>query len=87
MIYFTGYAITCFVCNSHNDTSCLDLPQNARDKFSFDCNRLPDGEKYTLCRKIDFYMDMDFGKRKYFTKKLYLESLFIKVPKFVEIRK
>ncbi|XP_066973889.1 uncharacterized protein [Macrobrachium rosenbergii] len=58
----TGYALQCYVCNSHLDKDCKDLTSPNAKNYLKECNNEPDGEKYTLCRKIDMHMDMDYGK-------------------------
>ncbi|KAK8737959.1 hypothetical protein OTU49_004317 [Cherax quadricarinatus] len=55
-------AIKCYVCNSHQSADCKDLSTAKSKEYLQDCGDLKDGEKYTLCRKLDMYLDMDFGK-------------------------
>ncbi|KAB7505577.1 hypothetical protein Anas_03505 [Armadillidium nasatum] len=38
-------------------------PQGPRAGFLKDCDDYQDGQTYTLCRKIDMYLDMDFGEQ------------------------
>lgn len=47
--------IKCYVCNSHNDTTCAQ--EKLPDRFKTECSKLnadPDAERknYTMCRKI-----------------------------------
>uniref|UniRef100_A0A8D8ZL98 Protein sleepless n=1 Tax=Cacopsylla melanoneura TaxID=428564 RepID=A0A8D8ZL98_9HEMI len=45
-----GDALTCYECNSHNNTQCAsEIPPDSLKK---DCNEHTGGSKYTLCRKI-----------------------------------
>lgn len=45
-----GDAITCFVCNSAEDSQCsYDTPPT---EMQHDCDTLKDGNKYSFCRKI-----------------------------------
>ncbi|KAK7014076.1 hypothetical protein SK128_015418 [Halocaridina rubra] len=55
-------AIQCYVCNSHTNQTCTDLSSPKAREFLKECGDEPDGQKYTLCRKVDMYMDMDYGK-------------------------
>ncbi|XP_059476759.1 uncharacterized protein LOC132197468 [Neocloeon triangulifer] len=53
----TGYAIKCFVCNSHTDKACMqDRPPESLEK---DCTDAPDGATYTMCRKIVQHIDFE----------------------------
>lgn len=47
-----GNSISCYKCNSHNDSSCMENPP---DKFKVDCP----GSNYILCRKIKQVIDFD----------------------------
>ncbi|CAG9564462.1 unnamed protein product [Danaus chrysippus] len=47
-----GLAITCYQCNSHNDSRCL------MDKLP-DSMRLPCGPKDTMCRKISQVVEFE----------------------------
>ena len=65
----TGYAIECIICNSHTNSSCKTLTESSIAKYKKNCDEITDQPpvpdvKYTFCRKIDFYMDQDVGKRK-----------------------
>jgi hypothetical protein len=59
----TGLAISCYECNSHNDTRCKqdDLP----DELKREC--VPDSrqEIYTLCRKIVQHIDFEVNGSTY----------------------
>ncbi|XP_071529453.1 UPAR/Ly6 domain-containing protein CG9338-like [Panulirus ornatus] len=58
----TGSAIKCYVCNSHTNETCKDLSSPKAKDLLMECGDLVGGEKYTFCRKLDMYLDMDFGK-------------------------
>lgn len=48
-----GTSISCFMCNSHEDSNCMnDFPP---DKYKVDCP----GSNYILCRKIKQVIDFD----------------------------
>lgn len=49
-----GLAITCYQCNSHNDSRCL------LDKLP-DSLRLPCGPKDTMCRKISQVVEFEMN--------------------------
>ncbi|KAK3879338.1 hypothetical protein Pcinc_016072 [Petrolisthes cinctipes] len=60
LILVQGLAIKCYVCNSHSHDDCKALETKKGDYLE-ECGDDPQGHKYTLCRKIDMYLDMDFG--------------------------
>ncbi|XP_034256358.1 uncharacterized protein LOC117654211 [Thrips palmi] len=52
-----GYGLTCYECNSKNDSRCaLDLPPDSLKK---DCSEHIEGSKYTMCRKITQSIDFE----------------------------
>ncbi|XP_047503004.1 uncharacterized protein LOC125048382 [Penaeus chinensis] len=57
----TGSAIKCYTCNSHLEPDCLKLETPKAKDFLTDCGDEADGHRFTLCRKIEMAMDMDFG--------------------------
>lgn len=85
----TGLSIRCFECNSHNDSRCAhDIPPI---DLSVDCNiyKAQKGYDYTLCRKINQFVDHAVNGCEYLTfnnsdsKKLnclFHFSVFIAVP-------
>ncbi|XP_042205229.1 uncharacterized protein LOC121854594 isoform X3 [Homarus americanus] len=58
----TGWSLKCYQCNSHDKPDCKGLTTDKASEYLVECGDKPDGEKYTLCRKLDIYLDMDFGK-------------------------
>ncbi|XP_045611698.1 uncharacterized protein [Procambarus clarkii] len=57
----TVSAIKCYQCNSHQNDTCRDLTLPKANDYLKECK--DNGTiKYTLCRKLDIYLDMDFGK-------------------------
>ncbi|XP_045110158.1 uncharacterized protein LOC123504015 [Portunus trituberculatus] len=59
----SGLAIKCYECNSHIDKDCATLPAEKAETFLKECGDQDNGEKYNLCRKLDMYLDMDFGEK------------------------
>lgn len=58
-----GLAIKCYVCNTHTNESCATLPAGRSDIYLKDCANQAGGEKFNMCRKLDMYLDMDFGEK------------------------
>lgn len=47
-------AIHCHVCNSHHNPDCASTEKvETHDHFLQDCSKLPNGERYSYCRKIE----------------------------------
>lgn len=60
---FPGYGLTCYECNSKNDSRCaLDIPPDSLKK---DCSEHIEGSKYTMCRKITQSIDFEVNGCKY----------------------
>nr|AGM32963.1 hypothetical protein [Coptotermes formosanus] len=53
----TGLAISCYDCNSHNDSRCK--PDPPPDDLKKDCADLARGVTYTMCRKIVQHIDFE----------------------------
>jgi len=51
--------LECYVCNTHVDGSKCEEPHK---KYKVECGSDEDGKEYTVCRKLNMYMDMNFGK-------------------------
>lgn len=62
-LFLPGYGLSCFECNSHNDSRCaLDIPPDALKK---DCSEHLEGSKFTMCRKITQSIEFEVNGRKY----------------------
>lgn len=62
--YFsTGEALSCYECNSHNDSACAkDIPPVSS---KIDCSTKTEGPKYNLCRKIVQFIDFEVNNSKF----------------------
>lgn len=57
MLFFAGYSLSCYVCNSHNNGSCADnVPP---EKYKQACS-----SSDLLCRKIKQVIDFEVNGRK-----------------------
>jgi len=60
----TGLAISCYECNSHNDSRCKE--DKLSDELKQDCSKRYDrGVTYTLCRKIVQHIDFEVNGSTY----------------------
>lgn len=59
---YSGEALSCYECNSHNDSACAkDIPPVSS---KIDCSTKTEGPKYNLCRKIVQFIDFEVNNNK-----------------------
>ncbi|XP_076034131.1 uncharacterized protein LOC143020966 [Oratosquilla oratoria] len=57
-----GSGLQCYICNSHKSKHCDSISVDSKEHLQ-ECPAVKGKPEYTLCRKVDMHLDMNFGEK------------------------